>query len=336
MRLLVLGGTAWLGQQVVVTALKRGHFVAALARGESGSVPPGAVVVRADRNRPDAYEQVRTQDWDAVLDVSRQPGQVRQAVVALHDRSQAYLFVSSGNVYADTSVLHQTEDAEVLEPLAGDVMESMETYGEAKVACENAVRDAFGDDRMLIARSGLIGGPGDTFDRTGYWPLRFSRPAVSDGRVLVPDVPELLTQVIDVRDLANWLVDAAENKVHGTFNTTGESIPLPQHLDVARHVAGHSGPIVKARQHWLIEQDIEPWAGDRSLPLWLPIPEYAGFNARDSTAARAAGLKHRPLEETLADTLAWEQVRPEARQRRYRRRAGLSDFDEAELLSLLS
>ncbi|MEF2978821.1 NAD-dependent epimerase/dehydratase family protein [Subtercola sp. YIM 133946] len=336
MRLLVLGGTAWLGQHVVVAALRRGHYVAALARGESGSVPPGAEIVKSDRSRPDAYAIVRTRDWDAVLDVSRQPGQVRAAVAALHERSERFLFVSSGNVYADTSTPHQDESAELLAPLAGDVMESMETYGEAKVACEQAVLDAFGDDRMLVARSGLIGGPGDTFDRTGYWPWRFSKPSVPDGRVLVPDVPELLTQVIDVRDLAEWLVDAAENKLHGTFNTTGPSIPLPDHLDVARSVAGHTGRVVKARQHWLEANDIEPWAGDRSLPLWLPVPEYAGFSSRDSTRARAAGLRHRPLEETLADTLAWEKTRPEAKQRRYRRRAGLSDFDEAELLSLLS
>ncbi|MCU1482080.1 MAG: oxidoreductase [Subtercola sp.] len=336
MRLLVLGGTAWLGQHVVSAALKRGHFVAALARGESGSVPGGAVVVTADRNSPDAYARVRTQDWDAVLDVTRHPGHVRSATAALHERSETYIFVSSGNVYADTSIAHQNESAALLDPLSGDVMESMETYGEAKVACELAVRDSFGGDRMLVARSGLIGGPGDTFDRSGYWPLRFSKPAVADGRVLVPDVPELLTQLIDVRDLASWLVDAAENKLHGTFNTTGETMPLPQHLDVARHVAGHTGPLVKARQHWLIAQDIEPWAGERSLPLWLPLPEYAGFSSRDSSAARAAGLTHRPLEETLADTLAWERTRPEARQRRYKRHAGLTDFDEAELLSLLS
>ncbi|UFS57941.1 NAD-dependent epimerase/dehydratase family protein [Subtercola endophyticus] len=336
MRLLVLGGTAWLGQHVVSAALKRGHFVAALARGESGAVPGGAVVVTADRNRPDAYAQVRTQDWDAVLDVSRHPGQVREATAALRERSETYIFVSSGNVYADTSVPHQNESAALLDPLTGDVMESMETYGEAKVACELALRESFGGDRMLVARSGLIGGPGDTFDRSGYWPMRFSKPAVADGRVLVPDVPELLTQLIDVRDLAGWLVDAAENKLHGTFNTTGETMPLPQHLDVARHVAGHTGPLVKARQNWLIAQDIEPWAGERSLPLWLPLPEYAGFSSRDSSAARAAGLTCRPLEETLADTLAWERTRPEARQRRYKRRAGLTDFDEAELLSLLS
>src|SRR5215813_12520764 len=117
---------------------------------------------------------------------------------------------------------------------AGEVMTSMETYGQAKVACEGHVLNAFGPDRALIARVGLIGGPGDTFDRTGYWPLRFRRPAAEDGSVLVPDVPGLATQVIDVRDLASWLVDAGERHLSGVFNVVGETIPLPAHLALAR------------------------------------------------------------------------------------------------------
>ena len=328
MRLLVLGGTAWLGGCLTADALRRGHDVTCVARGESGSVPAGARFDRADRNGPDAYASVADEPWDAVIDVSRQPGQVRRSTVALAERAAAYVFISSGNVYADHAIPGSDESAELLAPLTGDVMETMETYGEAKVACEQHVLRCFGDARTLIARAGLIGGPGDIFDRSGYWPLRFARPAMADGSVLVPDVPDL-TQVIDVRDLAAWLVDTVERGVHGVFNAVGETMPLAEHFAVAREIAGHTGPLVPADPDWLLAHNVETWLGERSLPLWLPMPEYAGFNSRDGSAARAAGLTHRSLAETLADTLAWELTRDAGRVRR----AGLSDEDECELIA---
>lgn len=325
----MLGGTAWLGSCLTADAVQRGHDVTCLARGESGSVPAGARFHRADRDRPAAYDAVANETWDAVIDVSRQPGQVRRATAALAERAAAYVFISSGNVYADHTIPGTDESAELLAPLTGDVMETMETYGEAKVACEQHVLGSFGDGRTLIARAGLIGGPGDIFDRTGYWPLRFARPAMADGSVLVPDVP-LATQVIDVRDLAAWLVESAERGAHGVFNAVGETMPLAEHLAVAREVAGHSGPLVPVDQDWLQAHGVETWMGERSLPLWLPMPEYAGFQSRDGSAARAAGLTRRPLAETLADTLAWELTRDTDRVRR----AGLSDDDERELIAV--
>lgn len=330
-RLLILGGTAWLGGYIATTALERGHHVTCLARGTSGRAPDGAVFVGADRDQPGAYDDVLRDEWDAVVDVSRQPGQVRRAAGALAARSSSYIFVSSGNVYADHGTPGQDESAELLPALEGEVMESMETYGEAKVACEQHVTDAFGLDRSFVARVGLIGGPGDVFDRTGYWPLRFARPAGQNGSVLVPDVPELATQVIDVRDLATWIVESGSRALSGIFNATGETIPLPQHLETARKVAEHSGSVVAANPDWLLAQGVEPWMGARSLPLWLPLPEYAGFSSRDSNAARAAGFAARPLEETLADTLAWELATGPARPRQ----AGLSEDDERSLLHAL-
>jgi 2'-hydroxyisoflavone reductase len=328
MRLLVLGGTAWLGGHVATIARDRSHAVTCLARGESGEVPAGVDFVRADRNAPDAYRAVVGSDWDAAVDVSRQPGQVRRAVQALADRTGWFGYVSSGNVYADHGMPGADESAPLLPPLDGDVMESMATYGEAKVACERHVLDTFGPERSLIARVGLIGGPGDIFDRTGYWPLRFSRPAAADGSVLVPDVPGLPAQVVDVRDVATWLVVAGERRLAGVFNVVGEALPLAQHLATARAVAGHSGPVVPVDQDWLRAHGVEPWMGERSLPLWLPLPEYAGFSSRDGSAARSAGLVTRPLGETLADTLAWELTLEPDRSRR----AGLSEEDERELL----
>jgi nucleoside-diphosphate-sugar epimerase len=331
MRLLVLGGTAWLGRCVTATAVERGHHVTCLARGKSGAVPPGAAFMRADRDDA-APTEVADQEWDVVIDVSRQPGQVRRASTALADGAGSFVFVSSTNVYADHGTRGADENAALLPALAGDVMASMDSYGQAKVACERHACDAFGAGRTLIARVGLIGGPGDTFDRTGYWPLRFRRPAAADGSVLVPGVPGLATQVIDVRDLASWLVDAGERRLSGVFNVVGETIPLPDHLALAREVAGHTGPVVAAPQDWLAAHGVQPWMGERSLPLWLPLPQYAGFSSRDGSAARAAGLTTRPLAETLADTLAWELSRNLQRPRR----AGLSDHDERRLLHALA
>lgn len=330
MRLLVLGGTAWLGGHLATTALKRGHHVTCLARGEAGRAPTGVEFVRADRDAPDAYREVAGRTWDAVFDVSRQPGQVRRAAAALADRARSYVFVSSCSVYADHRTPGEDEGAALLPALDGDVMETeaAQAYGQAKVACEQHVTGTFGRERSLVARVGLIGGPGDVSDRTGYWPLRFAQPATDDGAVLVPDVPDLMTQVIDVRDLASWLVVAAEGGVSGVFNLVGDPVPLPEHLATAREVAGHHGPLVPVRPDWLVAHDVAPWMGPRSLPLWLPLPEYAGFAARDGAAARAAGFVARPLAETLADTLAWELTRDAGRSRQ----AGLSDQDERELL----
>jgi 2'-hydroxyisoflavone reductase len=332
MRLLVLGGTAWLGRVIAATAVGRGHHVACLARGVAGGAPPGVVFTRADRDGAGAYREVAREDWDVVIDVSRQPGQVRRAAAALAGCAGSFVFVSSANVYAGHATPGAGEDAALLPALAGDVMASMDTYGPAKVACERHVLGRFGAGRSLIARVGLIGGPGDTFDRTGYWPVRFRRPAAGDRSVLVPEVPGLATQVIDVRDLASWLVEAGERRLSGVFNVVGETIPLPAHLALAREVAGHAGPVVAAGQDWLIAHHVQPWMGERSLPLWLPMPEYAGFSARDGSAARAAGLTTRPLADTLADTLAWELDR----NLHGPRRAGLSDHDERRLLHALA
>ena len=326
MRFLVLGGTSWLGGCIATTALERGHHVTCLARGDSGASPDGATFVGADRDKPDAYDGVIPDDWDAVVDVSRQPGHVRRAASALVERSGSFVLISSVSVYADHGTPGADEGAALL---PADLMDN---YGEAKVACEERVLDLFGPDRSLIVRPGLIGGPGDVSDRTGYWPLRFARPAVEDGSVLVPDAPDLAAQVIDVRDLAAWVVDAATRHLGGTFNALGETVPLPTYLEVARDVAGHSGPLVAVDQEWLLAHDVAPWMGERSLPLWLPLPEYAGFSSRSSSAARTAGLVTRPLDETLADTLVWEMAAGSARPRR----AGLCDNDERALLQELA
>jgi 2'-hydroxyisoflavone reductase len=328
MQLLVLGGTAWLGGAVAADAIARGADVVCLARGASGAVPDGARLVVADRWEPSALDAVRDERWDAVVDVSRQPGQVRAAVAALAPVAERFLLVSTANVYADQRTLGQDEDAPLLAALESDVMTSGDEYGPAKVACEQAVRAGFGADRSLIARAGLIGGPGDGSGRSGYWPWRFAHPSTDAGRVLVPDALERPTAVLDVRDLAAWLVDAAERGTSGTFDTLGRVLPLREHLEAARSVAGGHTTIVPADEQWLADHRVEEWSGPRSLPLWLRDPDWWGMNARTGERARAAGLTNRPLTETLADVLAWEEE-----QRANPHGAGLTDDEERELLA---
>lgn len=327
MKLLVLGGTAWLGSHLVRTAVEAGHEVTALARGEAGNVPEGAHFVRADRDHDDALGGV-SGDWDAVIDVSRQPGHVRRAVSALGARTAHWVFVSSASVYADTVTIGADESAEVLPPLNGDVMESMESYGSAKVACESYVRDQVTSERTLIARPSLIGGPGDWSGRTGYWPSRFARPSNPEGQVLIPDAPDVPVQVLDVRDLASWLVRAAERRISGVATVGGPTHTLAEHLETVRDVTGFAGSWEVAGEDWLAEHGVQPWMGERSLPLWLPSDAIA-LNAHDLSAAASLGLQTRPLAETLADTLEWELAEPGER------KSGLTDGDERELIAEL-
>jgi nucleoside-diphosphate-sugar epimerase len=326
MRVLVLGGNGWLSGIVAEHARDRGDEVTCLSRGQSGPMPDGVAAVVVDRDGDDALRSVADQDWDVVVDVSSEPGRVRRAVEAFTDRTRSFVYVSSGSVYASTES-SPDEDAETFAPLDRDKMDSMAEYGPAKVACEQYVRSAFGD-RCLIARAGLIGGPGDDTTRSGYWPLRFARPSNPEQRVLVPDVADLSSQLIDVRDLGAWLIDAAGH-VSGTLNLVGEPMPLAAHLAVAQQVAGFAGSTVGVSQSWLEEHGVGFWMGPRSLPLWLPLPKYAGFSTRDGSKARANGLVHRPLADTLRDTLDWELSRPADVQRS----AGLTDDEERELLA---
>lgn len=323
MDLLVLGGTAWLGGQVARAAVARGHAVTVLARGRAGSPPPGVSFVAADRSSAQAYPPGR---FDAVVDVARDPQLVATAQEALAGRVGHWVFVSSCSVYADQSSPGDDEQAALLPPSADAYTD--EQYGEAKVRCERLVIDGMGADHCLIARSGLITGPGDATDRTGYWPLRLAHPGGDDGAVLVPDVPEQPVQWVDVRDQADWLVAAAEGGLTGIFDVAGAAIRFADYLAAVREVVGHRGAIVPADPVWLAARDVEPWAGPRSLPIWLP-EDFAGMLGRRCERVAAAGFTQRPLAETIADTLAWEVATGPGRARR----AGLSAHDERELLA---
>ena len=329
MRILVLGGTGWLGGAVARVALARGHEVTCLARGSS-AVPAGVTWVHADRDADDALEPVIRDDWDAVIDVSRTPQHVRRAARDLAGRVGRAVFVSTASVYADQATPGAAEESATLPARDPGTITTAEDYGSAKVMCEQIYRAAFGSERTHVARLGLIGGPGDVSDRSGYWPWRFARAATSHAPVLVPEGGERLVSLIDVRDAAAWLLDraAGTDDEPGTVDVTGVPHPLSQFLGLARAAAGHRGEVVGVEEGWLVQQGVQPWSGPRSLPLWLPDPAWAGMMTRSTARARALGLVPRPLADTVADVLAWELERPAA----HPRAAGLDDAEEQALL----
>ncbi|MGV9884079.1 NAD-dependent epimerase/dehydratase family protein [Streptomyces sp. NPDC003006] len=325
MEILVLGGTAWLGREVSRQALDRGHRVTCLARGDSGPVAEGARLVAADRRDPAAYASLPTREWDAVLDVSWQPGFVREAVAALSTRARHWTYVSSISAYATHGEPGADESAPLLPGADRDEVDRGQ-YGEAKSACETLTRAALAD-RLLIARAGLIGGPGDHSDRSGYWVARAA--SAPRAPLLVPDAPQTPTQTIDARDLSTWLLDAAELQTTGTYNAVGPMVPFAEWIDLSRSVGGHTGPVIKVASPQLLAHGVAQFMGPDSLPMWVVEPGWEGWAARDGSAATAAGLRHRSRTDLLADTLRWERQQGLHRPRR----AGLAPDRERELLA---
>jgi len=324
-RLLILGGTAWLGREVARQAVAAGVAVTCLARGQSGPVAEGAVLVTSDRDRPDAYDEVRGRSWDSVIEVSWQPDHVRSALEALADDAQQWTYVSSVSAYSDLATPGRREGSALVEPMTSGVATLLE-YAQAKSGCE-ALTDAVRRDHSLLARVGLIGGPGDPTDRFGYWVSRFAQAARDS--VLVPDAPDLVVQVVDVRDVASFLLACAGRDVRGPVNVVGESVPFVDLVAESARIAGFGGTVVPVSAEWLSEHQVQPWRGPRSLPLWLPLPDHAGLGRMSDARALSLGLRRRPLGETLADVLSDERARGLERVRN----AGLTRAEEVGLLA---
>ncbi len=260
-----------------------------------------------------------------MVDLAWQPGLVRSALAALGERTGQWVYVSSVNVYASHSIRDADETAALLEPTELDEV-GMDLYGAAKVACELACLTG-GATNVLIARPGLIGGPGDSSDRSGYWVARAVRDRLAP--MLVPDSPNNVAQVIDVRDLAAWLIDCVEAQAAGIYDAVGPMVTLEEWIELSRTVGGHTGAVVRAGDDWLLAEGVAEFMGTGSLPLWLADPAWQG--SRSGVAAVKAGLARRSVTDTLADTLTWEREQGLDRARK----SGMPAAREADLLAKL-
>ncbi|MGC8480014.1 MAG: oxidoreductase [Acidimicrobiales bacterium] len=331
MKLLPLSGTGWLGSTISRCALAMGLEVTALARGETGHLVPGVRFVAADRNGPDPYRETRLESWDVIVEVASHPRWVRQAIAAHGGLAARWCYVSSVSVYRDPSRLDQDERAEVATPFHGEMLESFDDYAGAKVGCEALVRSMVGENDSLIIRPGLIGGAGDLSDRTGYWPWRFAHAAALGREVLIPDPIGREVQIVDVEDLAGWIVSALDFALSGTYNVVGDTISLADYFSICRSLNGGSVSQVIVSSEWLVEQGVASWAGHRSLPLWIAESGHEGFARWSGAKARDHGFHARPMSETMEAVLLWELSRDASE-----RRAGLTDLEEQDLLMALS
>jgi nucleoside-diphosphate-sugar epimerase len=322
MRLLVLGGTKFLGRAVVDAALGRGHQVTLFNRGQTNpGLYPGLETIRGDR-RSDIGRLAGLR-FDAVVDVPGMlPADVAPTAAALRGSVGRYVFVSTVSVYAEHSN-PQIEGDPVLVPAEGQ--DPGTAYGAGKAAAELVVSGAFAE-RSLVVRPGLIVGPHDPTDRFAYWPRRIAR----GGRVLAPGGPDHPAQFIDARDLAAWIVHATEQDLAGTFNATGTPTTLGRLLDrCCAVIAGRPPDLVWVSDDALLGAGVSPWMG---VPLWVCAPGWQAFAAVDVSRALAAGLAFRSLDETIRDTLAWDVARGGPAPGK----EGLGAAREAELLAVLA
>lgn len=318
MHLLVLGGTVFVGRHLVETAVGRGHDVTLFNRGQTApDLFPDLECLNGDRDGD--LTALEGRPFDAVVDTCGYlPRIVRAAASALAERAAHYTFISSISVYAE-SFSRLDEDA-ILDRIDDETVETVdgETYGPLKALCEREVVHAFAE-RSLIVRPGLIVGPSDPTDRFTYWPHRLNR----GGEVLAPGDPDALLQFIDVRDLSEWLVAQIERRASGIFNATGPSDPLTfgDFLTRADRACGGAAELSWVSDEFLLDHQVRPWM---ELPLWVPATNMQTRIDR----ALAAGLRFRPLEQTVTDTLAWALEQPEP----HDWRAGMDPTRERELL----
>jgi 2'-hydroxyisoflavone reductase len=339
MKLLILGGTKFLGRHLVEAALARGHEVTLFNRGQlNPELFPDVEKLRGDRDG--GLDALKGRSWDAVVDPSGySPRVVRDSARLLADSVGHYTFVSSVSVYKDTSVPGVDEDYPV-GTITGEQLREAEAlrqseltaapffwemYGALKALCERAAEEEM-PGRILNARAGLIVGPHDYSDRFTYWPRRVAE----GGEVLAPGDPERQVQLIDARDLAGWILDMAEARRAGTFNATGPDyrLTMGRVLEVCRGTTGSDARFVWVDEQFMLDAGLGPWM---EVPLWTPESDEGNrhFMGVSVGKAVAAGLKFRPLSETVRDTLEWDLTRPADTQRR----AGLAVEKEKEVLN---
>lgn len=336
MRLLILGGTEFVGRAVAEAALARGWETTVFHRGRHAP-PPGVAELLGDRTVEGGLAALAgvaepddgTYTWDLVVDTwSGAPSAVRDAARLLSGRAARYTYVSSRSVYDYPAPAGLPEDGPLVEGASPDAGGDV-PYAQAKRGGELAALDAFGD-RALLARAGLIIGPWENVGRLPWWLTRIAR----GGPVLAPGTPDLALQYIDVRDLAAWLLDASAKGLHGPYNT----VSRPGHttmgglLSACVRATGSDAELRWTDTERILAAGVEPWT---DLPVWLPPGElYDTLHQGDVGKAYATGLRCRPVEETVADTWAWLcELGGTAPRRADRPLKGVDPATEAKLLA---
>ena len=337
MKLLILGGTRFVGHHLVAAARARQHDLTLFHRGKHGAMADAEVeTIHGDRYRDLA--KLHGRRWDAVIDTCGYlPDSVRASAGALSAAVGQYVFISSVSVYADPRGSAVDETAPVAELTGGQLQQanaidasgtvSASTfgplYGGLKVLCERAAEEVM-PDRVLTVRPGLIVGARDYTDRFTYWPVRVAR----GGEVLAPGRPQRYVQFIDVRDLAEWMIAMVERRQTGIFNATGpsESVTMAALLETCRSVSGSDARFTWVREPFLLARQVTPWT---EMPLWLPEEARRPASRHvDSRKAAAAGLRYRSLEDTIGDVLRWYRDEEQGRDLR----AGIAADRELQIL----
>jgi len=325
-KLLILGGTAFLGPAIVNAAVARGHTITLFNRGKTNpQLYPELEKLRGDRNGD--LEALAGRQWDAVIDTSGYyPRVVKMSAELLAPNVGHYTFISSISVYRDFKTPDMTEAAPVgtiddptIEEITG------ETYGPLQALCGQAAEAAM-PGRVANIRPGLIVGPRDRSDRFTYWPVRIAR----GGEVLCPGNGDDFIQIIDVRDLGEWLVMLSERRITGVYNADSapRAITMGSLLAKCREVCNPQAELTWTDAEFLAEQEVQAWS---NMPCWIPAEgDEVAFALVSTTKAQAAGLGRRPLDDTIRDTLAWWQQQPA--ERRQKMRAGMDPEREVEVL----
>lgn len=339
MKILIIGGTKFVGRYLVMAALARNHEVTLFNRGKHSSAGmPEVEQIHGDRNSN--LEKLKNRHWDAVIDTCGYlPQTVKASAEALKDNAENYIFISSISAYADFSKTDFDENAPLarlteeqqkkvaeIDPkgeLTGKILGA--EYGALKALCEQEAENAM-PGRVLIVRPGLIAGSFDPTDRFTYWVMRVA----DGGEVLAPGNPNQAVQFIDVCDLSEWMLRLIERKETGVFNANSKpgELTFGSMLEEIKNVSGSDAEFTWVSEKFLLAEKVQPWG---EMPLWLPeesAPEIKGHAFVNIDKALAAGLRLRPLKETIRDVLAWRRENFESGEMK----AGISRERERELL----
>jgi len=314
-RILVLGGTLFVGRWLVHEALERGHQVTMFHRGlTNADLFPEAERIHGDRTKD--LDKLGGRTWDAVVDTCGfRSDVVRDSARRLSQRVGHYTFISSISVYADPMPAHADESAPLaMLPAGVEDEDDISTYGARKALCERAAEEEM-PGRVLHIRPGLVVGPYDYVDRFGYWVRRIA----AGGEVLCPGRPERRIELIDVRDMMHWNLDLIERGGTGLFNATGPESPLTSldMMEACRKASGSDARLLWIEDDFLVEKEVGPFG---EMPFWLPERDFPHAFEVDCRKAFAAGLHFRPLVETCADVLAWDRARDLAKESAPQRR----------------